>query len=60
MRRIVCAAGLALAIDLDVAAPIITLSLQRRIRSRQAAPFGDKLLSAMRNAFGGHAVKKAK
>jgi 6-phosphogluconate dehydrogenase len=48
------------AIDLDVAAPIITLSLQRRIRSRQAAPFGDKLLSAMRNAFGGHAVKKAK
>lgn len=48
------------AIDLDVAAPIITLSLQRRIRSRQAAPFSDKLLSAMRNAFGGHAVKKAK
>ena len=48
------------AIDLDVAAPIITLSLERRIRSRQAAPFSDKLLSAMRNAFGGHAVKKAK
>jgi 6-phosphogluconate dehydrogenase len=48
------------AIDLDVAAPIITLSLQRRIRSRQVAPFGDKLLSAMRNAFGGHAVKKTK
>ena len=48
------------AIDLDVAAPIITLSLQRRIRSRQTAPFSDKLLSAMRNAFGGHAVKRAK
>jgi 6-phosphogluconate dehydrogenase len=48
------------AIDLDVAAPIITLSLQRRIRSRQTAPFGDKLLSAMRNAFGGHAVKKTR
>lgn len=48
------------AIDLNVAAPIITLSLQRRIRSRQAAPFSDKLLSAMRNAFGGHAVKKVK
>lgn len=48
------------AIDLDVAAPVITLSLQRRIRSRQAAPFGDKLLSAMRNAFGGHAMKKSK
>ena len=48
------------AIDLDVAAPIITLSLERRIRSRQAAPFSDKLLSAMRNAFGGHAVKKTR
>ena len=47
------------AIDLDVAAPIITLSLQRRIRSRQKAPFSDKLLAAMRNAFGGHSVKKA-
>ncbi len=48
------------AIDLNVSAPIITLSLQQRIRSRQAAPFSDKLLSAMRNAFGGHAVKKTK
>jgi 6-phosphogluconate dehydrogenase len=48
------------AIDLDVAAPVITLSLQRRIRSRQAAPFSEKLLSAMRNAFGGHETKKAR
>ena len=46
------------AIDLNVAAPIITLSLEQRIRSRQEAPYADKLLSAMRNAFGGHDVKK--
>jgi len=46
------------AIDLNVAAPIITLSLEQRIRSRQAAPYADKLLSAMRNAFGGHDMKK--
>ena len=48
------------AIDLNVAAPIITLSLEQRIRSRQEAPYADKLLSAMRNAFGGHDVKKVK
>jgi 6-phosphogluconate dehydrogenase len=48
------------AIDLNVAAPIITLSLEQRIRSRQEAPYADKLLSAMRNAFGGHDVKKTK
>jgi len=48
------------AIDLDVAAPVITLSLQRRIRSRMEEPYSDKLLAAMRNKFGGHAVKKAK
>lgn len=46
------------AIDLDVTAPIITMSLQRRIRSREQEPFSDKLLAAMRNKFGGHAVKK--
>jgi len=46
------------AIDLDVAAPVITMSLQRRIRSRDDEPFADKLIAAMRNKFGGHAVKK--
>jgi 6-phosphogluconate dehydrogenase len=46
------------AIDLDIAAPVITASLQRRLRSREEQPFSDKLLSAMRNQFGGHAVKK--
>lgn len=46
------------AIDLDVAAPIITLSLQRRIRSREDEPFSDKLIAAMRDKFGGHGVKR--
>jgi 6-phosphogluconate dehydrogenase len=39
---------------------VITLALQNRFRSREEAPFGDKLLAAMRNEFGGHAVKAAK
>jgi 6-phosphogluconate dehydrogenase len=47
------------AVDLDVAAPVITMALQRRLRSRDEAPFSDKLLAALRNQFGGHAVKKA-
>lgn len=47
------------AVDLDVAAPVITMSLQRRLRSRSEAPFSDRLLAAMRNQFGGHAIKKA-
>jgi len=46
------------AIDLDVSAPVITLALQNRLRSRNPGPFGDKLLAALRNQFGGHAVKK--
>jgi 6-phosphogluconate dehydrogenase len=46
------------AIDLDVAAPVITLSLQRRLRSRSEAPCSDRLLAALCNQFGGHAVKK--
>ena len=45
------------AIDLDVPAPIITLSLQARFRSRQADSFGAKVIAALRNEFGGHAVK---
>ena len=47
------------AIDLDVPAPIITLSLQTRFRSRQDDSFGAKVLAALRNQFGGHAEKKA-
>lgn len=46
------------AVDLDVVAPVITMSLQRRLRSRSEAPFSDRLLAAMRNQFGGHAIKK--
>ena len=46
------------AIDLDVAAPVITLALQRRLLSRNEAPFSDRLLAALRNQFGGHSVLK--
>ncbi|MEP6907587.1 MAG: phosphogluconate dehydrogenase (NAD(+)-dependent, decarboxylating) [Pseudoxanthomonas sp.] len=46
------------AIELNVPAPVITLSLIERLRSRDDDSFTDKLLSAMRNEFGGHAVKK--
>ena len=46
------------AIDLDVPAPAITLALLARLASRDADSFANKLLSAMRNQFGGHAIKK--
>ncbi len=45
-------------IELSCPIPVITLALQRRFRSREKDPFGDKLLAAMRNQFGGHAIKK--
>lgn len=45
------------AVDLDVPAPVITLSLQQRFISRQDESYAAKLLAAMRNQFGGHAVK---
>ncbi|HEY2628183.1 MAG TPA: decarboxylating 6-phosphogluconate dehydrogenase [Usitatibacter sp.] len=46
------------AIDLDVPAPVITQSLIERLRSRESDSFADKLLAAMRNEFGGHAIRK--
>ncbi|MDH3500471.1 MAG: decarboxylating 6-phosphogluconate dehydrogenase [Acidimicrobiia bacterium] len=46
------------AIDLNVSTPIIGLSLMRRIGSRDEVEYADRLLSAMRNQFGGHAVKQ--
>ena len=46
------------AIDLDVAAPVITLALLQRLRSRDDDSYSDKLLAAMRNQFGGHPVRK--
>jgi 6-phosphogluconate dehydrogenase len=45
------------AIDLDVPAPVITLSLLTRFRSRQSDSYGAKVIAALRNEFGGHAVK---
>jgi 6-phosphogluconate dehydrogenase len=45
------------AIEKDVPAPVITQSLFTRFRSRQDESFGEKLLAALRNEFGGHAVK---
>jgi len=44
-------------IDLDVPAPVITAALQARFVSRQEENFTAKILAAMRNQFGGHAVK---
>ena len=46
------------AIEHDVPAPIITLALQMRFVSRDDENFSARLLAAMRNQFGGHAVKK--
>jgi len=47
------------AIDLDIPAPVITLSLLTRLRSRQTDSFSAKVIAALRNEFGGHAVKKS-
>ncbi|MCD6680896.1 MAG: decarboxylating 6-phosphogluconate dehydrogenase [Burkholderiaceae bacterium] len=46
------------AIELNVPAPVITQSLIERLRSRDDDSFADKLLSALRNQFGGHAMRK--
>jgi 6-phosphogluconate dehydrogenase len=45
------------AMHLDVPAPVITLSLLARFRSRQEESFGAKVIAALRNEFGGHAVQ---
>jgi 6-phosphogluconate dehydrogenase len=45
------------AMRLDVPAPVITLSLLSRFRSRQEESFSAKVIAALRNEFGGHAVK---
>jgi 6-phosphogluconate dehydrogenase len=47
------------AIDLGVPAPVITHSLMQRFASRDEYGFGDRLLAAMRQQFGGHAVRRA-
>jgi 6-phosphogluconate dehydrogenase len=43
-------------VALDVPAPVIMLALERRLRSRQSDPFAERLLAALRQRFGGHAV----
>lgn len=45
------------AIDLNLPAPIITLSLLARFRSRQDESFSAKVIAALRQQFGGHSVK---
>ena len=45
------------AIDLDVPAPVITLALLQRLRSRDEESFADRMLAALRNEFGGHATR---
>jgi 6-phosphogluconate dehydrogenase len=45
------------AIDENVPAPVITLSLMQRFVSRQDESFSAKVIAALRNQFGGHAVK---
>ena len=47
------------AVDLDVPAPVITLALQMRFASRDEENFPARMLAALRNQFGGHALKKA-
>jgi len=44
------------AIDQDVPAPVITLALLARLRSRDEESYADRMLSALRNQFGGHAI----
>jgi 6-phosphogluconate dehydrogenase len=46
------------AVETAVSAPVITLSLFERFRSRQQNSFQNRVLAALRNQFGGHAVKR--
>ncbi|MBJ7647607.1 decarboxylating 6-phosphogluconate dehydrogenase [Weissella confusa] len=47
-------------LDLEVPAPVIALSLMMRYRSLQEDTFTGKVVSALRNGFGGHAMDAAK
>ena len=47
------------ALDLQTATPIIALSLLSRYRSLDTDTFNGKVVAALRNGFGGHAVEKA-
>ena len=46
------------AIDKDVPVPTLTMALFTRFRSRQEQSFAEKMLAALRNAFGGHSVRR--
>ena len=46
------------AIDKDVPVPTLTTALFTRFRSRQEESFAEKMLAALRNAFGGHSVRR--
>lgn len=46
------------AIDKDVPVPTLTTALFTRFRSRQSESFSEKMLAALRNAFGGHSVRR--
>ncbi len=46
------------AIELDSPAPVITLALLQRLRSRDTYSYADRLLAVMREQFGGHEVKR--
>ncbi len=45
-------------VELGVSLPVIALALQERFRSRQENPFAARLLAALRQRFGGHAVRR--
>ncbi|RKQ35642.1 phosphogluconate dehydrogenase (NAD(+)-dependent, decarboxylating) [Oceanobacillus halophilus] len=47
------------ALDLQVAAPVIAMSLMMRNRSLETDTFTGKVVAALRNQFGGHAVSKS-
>ena len=47
------------AVELGVSTPVLALSLMERFRSRDEGAFADRMLAALRNQFGGHAVKKS-
>jgi len=46
------------ALERNVSAPVLTLSLLERLRSREKESFSAKVVAALRNEFGGHAIKK--
>jgi 6-phosphogluconate dehydrogenase len=45
-------------IDRAIPLPVLAAAVFTRYRSREDNPFGERLLAALRNQFGGHAVKK--